>query len=128
VLITSEALLAIHVTLRVPADSNPLTNFKSFCLFTESRDLSDYFMTWDQGVLGEPPLIIDNRYIRMTEATVFDFNFDFLCPKPAGFKFVWDEFFSRAVRGPSINLCHFFHLFSVIVRLPNGFKSIDYLL
>ena len=61
----------------MPAETNPLADFKRADFSAERRDGADDFVTGDEGILADAPIVGDEVQIAMADAAMGDSDFDF---------------------------------------------------
>jgi hypothetical protein len=85
----AEILLAAHTPITfaagdgLPAETNPLADFKRADFGAERSDCADDFVTGDEGILADAPIVGDEVQIAMADAAMGDSDFDFACAELA---------------------------------------------
>jgi hypothetical protein len=69
----------------LPAETDALVELKSANLATESRDGSDDFVTGDEGILADAPVVGNEMQIAVADAAVGDGDFDLVRAELAWF-------------------------------------------
>src|SRR5215471_13126027 len=73
------ALVTMHAATRVPADPDALSDLESLLgIRTDGRDATDDLVAENRGVLRNTPLVVKDGEIRVTQAAVFDSDFNVL--------------------------------------------------
>ena len=70
--------------MRKPAEAHALSDLKSFGFVTESGNGTNDFMTGNQRVFSYTKVVVEHCEVRVTDATMRDFDLNFLRPKFAG--------------------------------------------
>jgi hypothetical protein len=80
IVVARDALMAVHTAIGVPADSDPLADSQSLGVLAYGDDPTDCLMSRYDRVLGQTPLVVDDRKVGVAKAAVFDGDFHFLRP------------------------------------------------
>ena len=78
ILLAAHTPLALAARVGLPAEADALANFKRTNLAAESRDGANDFVTGDEGVLADAPVVRNEMKIAVADAAVSDGDFDFV--------------------------------------------------
>jgi hypothetical protein len=78
VMASRHALAAMHAATRVPANAHALADLNAFGIGTYGRDATDHLVTENGWELRNAPVIVQDGEIGVTQAAVFDRDFDVL--------------------------------------------------
>src|SRR6266550_571660 len=81
VVASRHALVTVHAAPRVPADADALSDLETLGIRTYGRDPTDDLVAENRGVLRHAPVIVQDGEIGVTQAAVFDRDFDILDPE-----------------------------------------------
>src|SRR5262245_51420871 len=84
VMIPGHALMTVHVASRIPPDPDALADLQTLGVRSQRRDPADHFVPEHRGELRNPPIVVQNREIGMTQATMLDRNLDLLTSQRLG--------------------------------------------
>jgi hypothetical protein len=74
------ALATVHATSRVPTHAHPLANSNSPGIWADSGDASNDFVAEDGRVLGNAPVVIQDREIGVAQTAVLNGDLNILRP------------------------------------------------
>ena len=106
VVIAGEALAAVQATAGVPTQSHGLSDADRLGAAAQGGNRSDGFMAGDEGILRDPPVVIQHRKVGMADAAVVDVDFDLLVRQRARVVGERPQFSARLARGQCVNLRH----------------------
>jgi len=106
VVIAGEARVAVQATAGVPTQPHGLSDVDRFGAAPHGGNLPDGFMPGDQGILRDPPVVIQHGKVGMANAAVRDVDFDLLIPQRP--RVVGERYQLAAwlARGQCVNLGH----------------------
>jgi len=70
------ALVTVHATARVPTDANALSDLESFGIRTHGCDPANDLVAENRRILRNAPLIVEDGEIGVTQAAVFNSDFN----------------------------------------------------
>jgi len=73
--------VTVHAATRTPANAHALSDLESLGIRTHGRDPTDDLVTENRGVLRDAPFVVQDREIGVTQAAVFDGDFNILDPE-----------------------------------------------
>src|SRR5689334_18904358 len=82
-------LVARKTAMREPANSYNLPDFKPLSFLAKRDNLTDDLVPGNERELGQTPVIIQHRKVRVTDAATRNLNFDFLGPEVTGIEAKW---------------------------------------
>ena len=78
VMASRHALAAVHAAARVPTDADALADAESLGIRTHGRDPTDNLVAENRGVLRNAPVVVQDGKIGVTQAAMFDRDFNVL--------------------------------------------------
>ncbi|MNG07306.1 hypothetical protein D3C84_906010 [compost metagenome] len=68
----------MHATALVPANADPLPDFQAAHLCASPYHATDHFVSGDERVSADPPIVVDQRLVGMADAAIFHGNLHFI--------------------------------------------------
>ncbi len=84
IIVAGQALVAVHAATGIPADPYPLPDLQSLDIITGNGHSPHHFVAGYERILGQAPVVVEDRQIRMAKTAIFDNDLNLLSTEGTG--------------------------------------------